>query len=80
MPLSTFISVLLPAPFSPTSAWISPLSTWRLTLSRAFTPGKVFVMFFISSMISAMVFLRSPFLSGTRIPETMQAGFPACII
>ena len=40
-------------PFSPTSAWISPSSTWRLTLSSAFTPGKVLVIFFISRSILA---------------------------
>jgi hypothetical protein len=39
-PLSTFMSVDLPAPFSPTTAWISPARTPRLTLLSAFTPGK----------------------------------------
>jgi hypothetical protein len=33
----------LPAPFSPTSAWISPALTVRLTSSRALTPGNVLV-------------------------------------
>src|SRR3954468_3023958 len=35
MPLNTRMSVDLPAPFSPTSAWISPLSTSRLASSLA---------------------------------------------
>src|SRR6266566_9470875 len=39
-----FISVDLPAPFSPTSAWISPARTSRSTWSLATTPGKAFVM------------------------------------
>jgi hypothetical protein len=38
-PPSTFISVLLPAPFSPMSPTISPRPTARLTASRAITPG-----------------------------------------
>src|SRR5687767_9271251 len=33
----------LPAPFSPTRAWISPASTVRLTSSSALTPGNVLV-------------------------------------
>src|SRR5208282_2083715 len=33
----------LPAPFSPSSAWISPTSTSRLTSLSAVTPPKVFV-------------------------------------
>src|SRR5208337_4104783 len=49
-PLSTFIRVDFPAPFSPTRQWISRSSTWKLTLFNATTPGKVLVMFFISSM------------------------------
>src|SRR5471030_2139128 len=38
------MSVDLPAPFSPTIAWISPARTVRLTLSSATTPGNVFRM------------------------------------
>ena len=34
-----FISVLLPAPFSPSTAWISPGRTSRSTLSFAITAG-----------------------------------------
>src|ERR1041384_4715540 len=43
MPVSTLISVDLPAPFSPTSAWISPRSSEKFTSSRARTPAKVLV-------------------------------------
>ena len=39
-PYSVFISVDLPAPFSPTMAWIVPARTLRLTPSLATTPGK----------------------------------------
>ncbi len=40
----------LPAPFSPTRQWISRGATEKVTSLRAFTPGKVFVMFFIERM------------------------------
>src|SRR2546428_3314404 len=36
-----FISVVLPAPFSPSRAWTSPLRTSSVTRSLAMTPGKV---------------------------------------
>ncbi len=39
-----------PAPFSPSSAWISPGSTTRSTASFARTPGKRFVMPWSSSL------------------------------
>ncbi len=39
-PYSVFISVDLPAPFSPTIAWIVPGRTVRFTPSFATTPGK----------------------------------------
>ena len=46
MPNNIFISVDFPAPFSPTSAWISPFFTLRLTLWLATTPpGYTFVIF-----------------------------------
>ena len=38
-PWMIFISVLLPAPFSPSTAWISPAATARSMPSFAFTPG-----------------------------------------
>src|SRR6266540_5428740 len=39
IPYKIFISVDLPAPFSPTIAWIVPLRTVRLTSELATTPG-----------------------------------------
>ena len=39
-PARIFIRVDLPAPFSPTMAWISPVRTDRDTSSSAWTPGK----------------------------------------
>ncbi len=47
-PYKMLIKVVLPAPFSPTRAWISPLYTEKLTLSLANTKGKRLVIFFIS--------------------------------
>src|SRR5690349_8891433 len=38
-PARTFMSVLLPAPFSPRSAWISPARRSKSTWSFARTPG-----------------------------------------
>ena len=38
-----FISVVLPAPFSPSNPWISPRPTSRSIPSFAVTPGKRFV-------------------------------------
>src|SRR4051812_19708554 len=40
MPASSLPSVLLPAPFSPHSAWHDPRRTSKLTSSRARAPGK----------------------------------------
>ena len=37
-PASMFISVDLPAPFSPSSAWTSPFPTEKSTLSSTVTP------------------------------------------
>src|SRR5436190_10899919 len=39
-----FIRVLLPAPFSPSRAWISPGRTLKSTASLARTPGKALTM------------------------------------
>ena len=41
-PVSTLISVDLPAPFSPINAWISPLRSVKSTCCNALTPGNVF--------------------------------------
>src|SRR6476660_8862622 len=40
IPASSLPSVLLPAPFSPQSAWHDPRRTSKLTSSRARAPGK----------------------------------------
>src|SRR5438309_9403741 len=42
-PVSTMQSVVLPAPFSPRSAWTSPGMTSSVTRSLATTPGNRFV-------------------------------------
>src|SRR5215207_2342101 len=44
MPASTLDSVVLPAPFSPRSAWTSPRRSSSSTSTRAGTPSKLFVM------------------------------------
>ena len=49
MPVSTLMSVDLPAPFSPRSAWISPERTESRAPSRACTPSKRFTMSTASS-------------------------------
>ena len=41
--------MLLPAPFSPNNAWISPASIVRSTSSLATTPGKRFTIFLMSN-------------------------------
>jgi hypothetical protein len=48
-----FISVVLPAPFSPSKAWISPPETSTVTSSFATTPGNRFVMPFSSRCMTA---------------------------
>ena len=47
-PNSTLISVDFPAPFSPSSAWISPFFSCRVILSLATMPGNRLVIFSIS--------------------------------
>src|SRR5687767_4040334 len=46
--------VVLPAPFGPISAWISPAQRSRLTLSVAFSAPKLFRRFRMARMVSAM--------------------------
>src|SRR5689334_19233928 len=41
-PEMILMSVLLPAPFSPTRAWISPAATEKSTSCSDLTPGKLF--------------------------------------
>src|SRR6478672_3487363 len=57
-----FISVLLPAPFSPTRPWISPALSVRSTPRRAWTPPKDFEMSTSSRSggVSAIVVIPDP--------------------
>src|SRR3989454_8116778 len=64
-PYRMFISVVFPAPFSPSSAWISPARTSKLMSSFARTPGKRFVMPRISSA------------GGGSLMATKRVGGPA---
>jgi hypothetical protein len=70
------MSVDLPAPFSPTMAWMVPGSTRRFTPSLATTPGKRFTMS-RSSMAAA------PAVTGSVTPVVLAggrdegAGYPA---
>ena len=74
MPPSTLISVDLPAPFSPSSAWISPDLSWKSTFCRALTPGNDLQMFFISSKYSLTAFHhRFFFMSAPRGAPEEQA-------
>ena len=59
-PARILISVDLPAPFSPTRAWISPRRRVRSTPARAFTPGNSLVILRTSRMtsLSFMAFSR----------------------
>src|SRR6266513_935078 len=56
----------LPAPFSPTSAWISPRRSSKRQLRSAWTPGK-------SLLIPSISTSTSPTASGT-IPPTGRMG------
>ena len=53
-PERIFMSVDLPAPFSPTRAWTSPLRRSNETWSSAFTPGKLLETPSTSRMTSCM--------------------------
>src|SRR5690242_7566737 len=55
-------SVLLPAPFSPRSAWISPGATAKATSELAITPG------------NRLVIPRSSRRSGVALPSVMSGG------
>src|SRR5947208_3310040 len=61
-PARIFMSVDLPAPFSPTSAWISPRRSSKRQLRSAWTPGK-------SLLIPSISTSRSPTASGTHTPR-----------
>ena len=58
IPNSIFISVDFPAPFSPTSAWISPFFRLKLTSELATTPFPyIFAIWFISNIYSLIKIL-----------------------
>src|SRR5438067_13048205 len=75
-----FISVDLPAPFSPRSACTSPLRRSKLTWSFARTPGNCFVMF-RNSRMGASAISRDPnchVLSGRTEPGCELLRDPPC--
>ena len=57
-PNTIFINVDLPAPFSPSTAWISPACTVRLMSSLALTAGYCLLMP-LSSSLGAFIVLSS---------------------
>src|SRR5437588_8003309 len=63
------MSVDLPAPFSPTSAWISPRRSSKRQLRSAWTPGK-------SLLIPSISTSRSPTASGTHSPRDRPGPSP----
>ena len=65
-PVRHLISVDLPAPFSPISAWISPLRRVKSTWSSALTPGKVMVM---PRMVRTTLFSIGPHVLSLLIME-----------
>ena len=69
-----FISVDLPAPFSPSSAWTSLRRRSKLTSSFATIPGKRFVMWRISSTVWGASGIEARFY-GSRRPMASGAGF-----
>src|SRR5258706_9537427 len=58
IPYRIFMRVDLPAPFSPTIAWIVPLRTVRLTSELATTPGNLLVIPFSSTAGGSAVIER----------------------
>ena len=72
MPNKMFMSVVLPAPFSPNSACISPCSTDRSTSSLAYTPAKDLVICFISS--NGICSILS-FQTGPAPPDTLSCAW-----
>ncbi|OPZ66871.1 MAG: hypothetical protein BWY81_01618 [Firmicutes bacterium ADurb.Bin467] len=51
-PVRHLMRVDFPAPFSPSSAWTSPLASEKSTLLSAFTPGNAISIPFIERIIS----------------------------
>src|SRR6187551_1757427 len=67
----------LPAPFSPTSAWISPARTRKSTRSSATTPGNVLRMLRISRRWSKARLLD---LRCLVVAAAHQHGFPVGLV
>ncbi len=78
-PLSTFISVDLPAPFSPTSARTSPPRTSKSTPSRARTPGKSLTICSIFKTTSAMATPRRAQARAWKPSQNLLRGSPAAL-
>src|SRR5262245_45354684 len=72
MPLRTRLSVDLPAPFSPTSEWISPAATSRLAPSFATTGPNRFT---ISVSLIAGVVIPSPACLGVCSARDPHVSF-----
>src|SRR4051812_38134557 len=72
-PHRILISVLLPAPFSPTSAWISPKSAANDASRSARTPPKDFETP-LASMADAASARRRPSRSSTCVPVAASSG------
>src|SRR5947207_947099 len=71
-----FISVDLPAPFSPSRAWTSPGKRSKSIPSLATTPGKRFVIDRSSRIGPSLI--RSPFYGGTRGADRVSPPLSAC--
>src|SRR4051794_34534421 len=72
-PHRILISVLLPAPFSPTSAWTSPKSALYAASRGARTPPNDFEMP-LASMAGAASGRRRPSRSSTCVPAAASSG------
>src|SRR5579884_1475612 len=72
MPERTIMSVVLPAPFAPSSAWISPRRTSKSTRSSATVPGNVFVSPETDSRMSSAVARSGIAPAGLQSPELRE--------
>ena len=74
-PYMMFIRVDLPAPFSPTMAWISPRRTSKLMSSLATMAGNTLVMCFSSMILSVFNVFHLPCKAGFRRGRRGRAAF-----